>query len=78
MQSGGIPLARIGIVGAILVIAFLAAGVACTITNHPDQANLLLGAAGGALAGTASTTVVVQQAAKTSNGNGTTTAGPKT
>jgi len=57
----GIPVQKITIVMAILVVAFLGAGVALAIAGHNDQANICFGVAVGAVGGSGATTVVVAQ-----------------
>lgn len=55
------PFANIAITGVAIVLAFLAAGVALTITGHGDSGGILIGAAVGAAGGTTATTAVVHQ-----------------
>lgn len=55
---------NISYVAAMLVFAFLVGGVVLVLTNHPTEANLLLGVAVGTVTGTGATAAVVA----TSNG----------
>lgn len=56
------PFASIALTGLVLVLAFLAAGVALIITGHADSGGILIGAAVGAAGGTTATTAVVHSA----------------
>jgi len=54
----GIPVREISWGTAGIVIAFLFAGVVLTLTNHPDQANMLFGVSVGAVGGSAGTAIL--------------------
>jgi len=61
----GLPMRNISITGAILVVAFIAAGTVLAVTGHTDLANGAFGNVTGLLVGG---TVVVTHVVR-SNGN---------
>jgi hypothetical protein len=61
-MTNGVPVSKIGVIGLVIVLAFLAAGVVLILFGHDDQGMQAIATATGVVIGTATTTTVAVSA----------------